>query len=78
MVYKLRLLPRKTYPIFGTTDPFLHDLQKEKLNKMKQTDRQTLNYRMATLLNMVPPEKKDLLNRKKKMWKSEHLFKKYR
>ena len=41
-----------------TIDQFLHDLQP------KQILRQTLNFRMATLLTMVPPEKKNLSSKK--------------
>ena len=54
---------------FCHNNQFLHDLQPKQV--LRQTDRQTLNCRMATLLTMVPPEKEDLSN-KKKILKSEH------
>ena len=75
LVYKLRLLPWKTYPVFVTINQFLQDLQLKQL--LRQPDRQTLNCRMATRLTMVPPEKKHLSN-PKKLWKSGGLLKNYR
>ena len=39
-------------------DQFLHDLQPKQI--LKQTDRQTINFQMATILTMVPPEKKKI------------------
>ena len=45
-----------------TIENFLHDLQSKQI--LRQTDGQTLNCRMATLFTMIPPEKKDLSNRK--------------
>ena len=45
-----------------TTDKFLHDLQSKQI--LRHTNRQTLNCRVATLLTMVPPEKKGLSNKK--------------
>ena len=46
-----------------TIDQVLHDLQSKQI--LRQTDRQTLNCRIATLLTMVPPEKEGLSNKKK-------------
>ena len=37
---------------------FLHNLQSKQI--LRQTDSQTLNCWMETLLTMVPPEKEDL------------------
>ena len=42
----------------------LHDLQPKQM--LRQTDRQTLNCRMVTLLTMVPPEKEGLSNNNNK------------
>ena len=57
---QLKLLPWNVYTIFVTIDHFVHDLQPKKI--IKQTDRQILNCRMATILTMVPLEKDDLSN----------------
>ena len=59
---KLKLVLRKTYPIFVPVDQFLHDLQHKQI--LRETDRQTLNCRMAIFLTMVLPEKEDLSNKK--------------
>ena len=45
-----------------TIDQFLHDLQPKQI--LRQTERQTLNCLMATLLIMVPSEKEDISNKK--------------
>ena len=47
-----------------TIDQFLHYLQPNQIPR--QTDRQTLICRMATLLIMGPPEKEDLSNKQTK------------
>ena len=48
-----------------TIDQFLHDLQPKQI--LRQKDRKTLNFQMATQLAMVPPEKENRSNKKKTM-----------
>ena len=43
-----------------TIDQFLQNLQHKQI--LRQTDKQTLDCRIATLLTMAPPEKEDLSN----------------
>ena len=48
-----------------TTHQFLHDLEPKQI--LRQTERQTLNCQMATLLTKVRLEKEDLSNKKEIM-----------
>ena len=62
-MHKLRLFTAKTYPNFVRIDHFLLDLYPEQVPR--PTDRQTLNFRMATKLAIVPKWKGDFSNNEK-------------
>ena len=54
-----------------TIDQFLHELPSKQ--KVRQTDRQTLNCQMATLLAMVPPVKEGLSYKKENHYENRRL-----